>query len=56
MNLEKLQMEQLSRLLQSGMNTSKEIADISGQDKVTVTLFTLGLTMVVAGLLRAVNE
>ncbi|WP_164905161.1 hypothetical protein [Aequorivita ciconiae] len=56
MDLQKSELDQLSRLLQSGMNTSKEIAEISGQDKVTVTLFTLGLTMVVAGLLRAVNE
>lgn len=29
MNLEKSQLDQLSRLLQSSVNTSKEIADIS---------------------------
>ena len=55
MDLEKAQMDQLGRLLQGGMNISKEIADISGVDKVTVTLVTVGLTMVVAGLLRAGN-
>ena len=55
MELEKAQFDQLSRLLQGGMNISKEIADISGVDKVTVTLVTVGLTLAVAGLLRSVN-
>lgn len=55
MELEKTQLDQLSRLVQSIMNTSKEIANISGQDKVTVTLVTVGLTMAVAGFLRSVN-
>ncbi len=56
MDLEKTQLDQLSRLVQSSMNTSKEIAEISGQDKVTVTLVTVGLTMAVAGFLRSVND
>lgn len=54
--LEKVQMDQLGRLLKSGMNTSKEIADISGIDKVTVTLVTVGLTLTVAGLLMTRNR
>ncbi|NGX84818.1 hypothetical protein [Aequorivita sp. KMM 9714] len=55
MDLEKAQLDQLGRLVQSSINTSKEIAEISGQDKVTVTLVTVGLTMAVAGFLRSVN-
>lgn len=53
--LEKAQMDQFGRLLQGGMNISKEISEISGVDKVAVTLITVGLTLTVAGLLRSVN-
>lgn len=55
MNLEKSQLDLLSRLFESSINTSSEIADISGQDKTTVTLITVGVTLAVAGLLRAMN-
>lgn len=54
-HLEKTEMDQLSRLLQGGINISKEISDISGVDKVTTTLVTVGLTLTVAGLLRGLN-
>ncbi len=50
MDLQKSQLDQLSRLLQSSMTTSKEISDISGEDKTTVTLLTVGCTLAVAGL------
>jgi hypothetical protein len=55
MDVQKSQLDQLGRLLQSSMNTSKEIADISGEDKTTVMLLGLGLTMVFTGILRGLN-
>ena len=55
MELDKLQADQLSRLLKSCVTTSNEIAEISGADKVTVTLVAVGLTLTVTGLLRSVN-
>jgi hypothetical protein len=55
MDLQKSQLDQLSRLLQSSMNTSNEIAEISGEDKTTVTLLTVGLTLAVTGFLRSMN-
>lgn len=56
MDLQKSQLDQLSRLLQSSMTTSKEISDISGEDKTTVTLLTVGVTLAVAGFLRSLNS
>lgn len=47
MHLEKSQLDLLSRLLQSSVNTSKDIAEISGQDKTTVTLIAVGMTLAV---------
>jgi len=55
MGLDELQVDQFSRLLKSCVNASNEIAEISGADKVTVTLVTVGLTLTVTGLLRSVN-
>lgn len=55
MNLQKSELDQLSRLLQSSMNTSKEIAEISEEDKTTVTLIAVGLTLAVTGILRSMN-
>lgn len=56
MDVQKSQLDQLSRLMQSSLNTSKEIADISGEDKTTVALLGLGFTMVFTGILRALNS
>lgn len=55
MNLEKSQSDLLSSLLQSSVNTSKDIAEISGQDKTTVKLIAVGLTLAVTGFLRSMN-
>ena len=55
MNLEKSQLNQLGNLIQSGKSLSENIAEISGQDKVTVTLVAAGITLLTAGLLRAVS-
>ncbi|MCL8007606.1 hypothetical protein M8845_09235 [Gelidibacter japonicus] len=55
MNLEKSQLDLLSSLLQSSVNTSKDIAEISGQDKTTVSLIAVGLTLAVTGFLRSMN-
>lgn len=55
MNLEKTQLDQISRLLQSSATTSNEIAKISGQDKTTVTLITVGVIMAIAGFLRSLD-
>ena len=56
MDLQKTQLDQLSRLLQSSMNTSNEIAEISGEDKTTVTLLGLGFTLAFTGFLRVLNS
>ncbi|WP_189702641.1 hypothetical protein [Subsaximicrobium wynnwilliamsii] len=55
MDLQKAPLDQLSRLMQSSMTTSTEIAKISGEDKTTVTLITLGFTLAFTGILRALN-
>lgn len=55
MDLEKSQLDLLGNLLKSSLDTSTEIAEISGEDKTTVTLVTVGLTLLVAGLFRAMN-
>jgi hypothetical protein len=56
MDLQKTQLDQLSRLLQSSMNTSTEISEISGEDKTTVTLLALGFTLAFTGFLRVLNS
>ena len=55
MDLEKSQLNQLDSFLHSCIQSSKEFAEISGQDKVTVTLVAAGITLLTAGLLRAMN-
>lgn len=55
MDLEKSQLDLLGNLLKSSLDTSTEIAEISGEDKTTVTLVTVGLTLLVTGLFRALN-
>lgn len=55
MDLEKSHLDLLGNLLKSSLDTSTEIAEISGEDKTTVTLVTVGLTLLVTGLFRALN-
>ena len=55
MDLEKSHLDLLGNLLKSSLDTSTEIAEISGEDKTTVTLVTVGLTLLVTGLFRASN-
>ena len=56
MDLQKSQLDHLSRLLQSSMNNSTEIAEISGEDKTTVTRLALGFTLAYTGFLRVLNS
>lgn len=56
MDLNKLQVDQLTSLLKSCIKASNDIAEVSGADKVTVTLVAVGLTLTVTGLLRSVND
>ncbi|WP_179338942.1 hypothetical protein [Winogradskyella ludwigii] len=56
MDLQKSQLDQLNHLFKSCETISSDIADISGEDKTTVTLLTVGLILAITGFLRSVNS
>lgn len=56
MDLQQEQLDQLGRLFKSSKATSQAIADISGENKTTVTLIALGFTLTITGILRAINK